>query len=40
MSLSKQSKAENSKNLQPNFTIKQGWILEAEHKKSEFFTIR
>jgi len=40
MSLSKLSKAEKGNNLQPNFTIEQGWLLAVNQQKSDFFSPR
>ncbi|MBL0709567.1 MAG: 1,6-anhydro-N-acetylmuramyl-L-alanine amidase AmpD [Colwellia sp.] len=40
MLISKQSKAEKSNNLQPNFTIEQGWLLFVNQQRSTFFTPR
>jgi AmpD protein len=40
MSLSKQKKVVKGNNLQPSFTIEQGYIVGIEQKKSDFFTVR
>ena len=40
MSLSKQKKVIISNNLQHSLSIKQGWLVTVEHKKSDYFTAR